>query len=176
MYHIPREVTAVYIRLCHTCQAIKGRKSTQKIIHKPIIPVDVGVRGQAELVDLQLSPDAGYKFILKYQDCFSKFVVLEHSGPRLQMRWRNAWCISSVSTVPSYPAQGNGPEFSNKTLIAILHRIWSSTCIVMADRVTQKTREVWSVLMPISRSYSTPASRMRTKSIVGNCATLRLIL
>ena len=29
-----------------------------------------------DLVDLQLSPDAGYKFILNYQDCFSKFVVL----------------------------------------------------------------------------------------------------
>ena len=76
MYLIPRDVTALYIRLCHTCQAIKGRKSTQKIIHKPIIPAGVGVRGQADLVDLQLSPDAGYKFILNYQDCFIKFVVL----------------------------------------------------------------------------------------------------
>ena len=49
MYHIPREVTALYIRLCHTCHAIMGRKSTQEIIHKPIIPPGVGVLGQAAL-------------------------------------------------------------------------------------------------------------------------------
>ena len=49
MYYIPREVTALYIRLCHNCQGIKGAKSTQKIIHKPIIPAGVGIRGQQTL-------------------------------------------------------------------------------------------------------------------------------
>ena len=101
MYYIHREVTALYIRLCHTCQAIKGRKSTQKIIHKPIIPTGVGVRGQADFFDLQLSPDAGYKFILNYQDCFSKFVVLRPLRSKTADEVaRNAWRISSVSTVP----------------------------------------------------------------------------
>ena len=54
----------------------KGKKSTHKIIHKPIIPETVGVRGKADLVDLQLFEDNGYKFILNYQDCFSKFIIL----------------------------------------------------------------------------------------------------
>ena len=163
-YHILREVTALYIRLCHTCQAIKERKSTQKIIHKPIIPAGVGVRGQADLVDLQLSPDAGYKFILNYQDCFSKFVVLRPL--RSKTADEVAQCLVHIFCEHSPPHilhTDNGSEFSNKTLLTILHRKWSSTRIVHGRPRSQKIREVWSMLMPISRIYSTPASRMRTK-------------
>ena len=131
MFYIHREVTALYVRLCHTYQAIKGRKSTQKIIHKPIIPADVGVRGQADLVDLQLSPDAGYKFILNYQDCFSKFVVLRPL--RSKTADEVAQCLVHIFCEHGPPHilhTDNGAEFSNKTLLAILHRLWSSTRIV----------------------------------------------
>ena len=131
MYLIPREVTALYIRLCHTCQAIKGRKSTQKIIHKPIIPAGVGVRGQADLIDLQLSPDNGYNFILNYQDCFSKFVVLKPL--RSKTADEVAQCLVHIFCEHGPPHilhTDNGAEFSNKPLLAILHRLWSSTRIV----------------------------------------------
>ena len=131
MFYIHREVTALYVRLCHTCQAIKGRKSTQKIIHKPIIPAGVGVRGQADLVDLQLSPDAGYKFILNYQDCFSKFVVLRPL--RSKTADEVAQCLVHIFCEHGPPHilhTDNGAEFSNKTLLAVLHRLWSSTRIV----------------------------------------------
>ena len=65
----------LFLDLCSICQETKGKKSTHKIIHKPIILETVGVRGQADLVDLQLFEDNGYKFILNYQDCFSKFII-----------------------------------------------------------------------------------------------------
>ena len=131
MYLIPRDVISLFISLCHTCQAIKGRKSTQKIIHKPIIPAGVGVRGQADLVDLQLSPDNGYKFILNYQDCFSKFVVLRPL--RSKTADEVAQCLVHIFCEHGPPHilhTDNGAEFSNKTLLAILHRLWSSTRIV----------------------------------------------
>ena len=131
MYLIPRDVLSLFIRLCHTCQAIKGRKSTQKIIHKPIIPAGVGVRGQADLVDLQLSPDNGYKFILNYQDCISKFVVLRPL--RSKTSDEVAQCLVHIFCEHGPPHilhTDNGAEFSNKTLLAILHRLWSSTRIV----------------------------------------------
>ena len=129
MYHIPREVTVLFIRLCPICN--KGRKSTQKIIHKPIIPAGVGVRGQADLVDLQLSPDNGYKFILNYQDCFSKFVVLRPLKSKTADEV--AQCLVHIFCEHGPPHilhTDNGTEFSNKTLIAILHKLWSSTRIV----------------------------------------------
>ena len=74
--HVPRPVIQLFLDLCQTCQETRGRKSTHMIIHKPIIPDTVGQRGQADLVDLQMVPDGGYKYILNYQDCFSKFVIL----------------------------------------------------------------------------------------------------
>ena len=70
----PRPVIQLFLDLCQICQATRGRKRTQKIVHKPIIPDAVGQRGQADLVDLQMIPDNGYKFILNY--CLSKYVIL----------------------------------------------------------------------------------------------------
>ena len=66
--HVPRPVIQRFVDLCQTRQETRGRKSTHKIIHKPIIPDTVGQRGQADLVDLQMVPDGGYKYILNYQD------------------------------------------------------------------------------------------------------------
>ena len=46
--HVPRPVIQLFLDLCQICQATRERKSTQKIVHKPIIPDAVGQRGQAE--------------------------------------------------------------------------------------------------------------------------------
>ena len=175
MYHIPREVTVLLLRLCPTCQAGKGRKSTLKMIHKPILPAGVGVRGQADLVDLQLCPDNGYKFILNYQDCFSKFVVLRPLKSKTADEV--AQCLVHIFCEHGPPHilhTDNGTEFSNRTLIAILHRLWSSTRIVHGrprhpEDQGSVERGAWSVLMATSRSYSTPGSRMRTKNRTSGC-------
>ena len=66
----------------------KRKKSTVKIIHKPNIPETVEVRRQADLVDLQLFEDKGYKFILNYQDCFSKFIILRPLKTKTAVCWR----------------------------------------------------------------------------------------
>ena len=60
--HVLRPVIQLFLDLCQICQATRGRKSTRKIVHKPIIPDTVGQRGQAELVDLQMVPDNGTEF------------------------------------------------------------------------------------------------------------------
>ena len=166
MYLIPRDVISLFTRFCHTCQTIKGRKSTKKIIHKPIIPAGVGVRGQADLVDLQLSPDNGYKLILNYQDCFSRFVV-----PR-PLRSKTADDVAQF-VVHIFCEHGpthilytdNGAEFSNNTLIAILNWLWSSTRIVHAKPRHPKDQGSVECANAVSRIHSTPASRMRTKGL-----------
>ena len=42
--HVPRPVIQLFLDLCQICQETKGKKSTHKIIHKPIIQETVGVR------------------------------------------------------------------------------------------------------------------------------------
>ena len=90
--HVPRPVIQLFLDLCQICQATRRRKSTQKIVPKPIIPDAVGHRGQADLVDLQMVPDNGYKFILNY--CLSKYVILR------PLRDMNKECGQWVSELP----------------------------------------------------------------------------
>ena len=101
-----------------TCQETRGMKSTHKIIHKPIIPDTIGQRGQADLVDLQMIPDDGYKYILNYQDCFSKFVILRSLKTKTAAEVADYLMNIFFEHDPSSLLQtDNGAEFSNKTLM-----------------------------------------------------------
>ena len=129
--HVPRPVIQRFVDLCQTCQETRGRKSTHKIIHKPIIPDTVGQRGQADLVDLQMVPDGGYKYILNYQDCFSKFVILR--ALKTKTAAEVADCLVNIffeHGPPSLLQTDNGAEFSNKLLMARIKQLWTGTVIV----------------------------------------------
>ena len=126
-----RPVIQLFLDLCQTCQETRGRKSTHKIIHKPIIPDTVGQRGQADLVDLQMVPDGGYKYILNYQDCFSKFVILR--ALKTKTAAEVADCLVNIffeHGPPSLLQTDNGAEFSNKLLMARIKQLWTDTVIV----------------------------------------------
>ena len=75
--HVPQPSLSTSVIL-----ARQSKGESPQIIYKTIIPADVGVRGQADLIDLQFSPDNGYKIIIKLKDYISKFVFLSRSGPR----------------------------------------------------------------------------------------------
>ena len=129
--HVPRPVMQRFVDLCQTCQETRGRKSTHKIIHKPIIPDTVGQRGQADLVNLQMVPDDGYKYILNYQDCFSKFVILR--ALKTKTAAEVADCLVNIffeHGPPSLLQTDNGAEFSNKLLMARIKQLWTGTVIV----------------------------------------------
>ena len=90
--HLPRPVIQLFLDLCQTCQETRGRKSTHKIIHKPINPDTVGQQGQADLVDLQMIPDGGYKYISSTTKIGSASLSsCESSRPRQLLRWQTAW-------------------------------------------------------------------------------------
>ena len=74
--HITRSILELFLRLCPISQEKKGKVTAKRIVHKPIIPPTVGQRAQSDLIDLRTLEDNGYKYILNYQDCFSKFIVL----------------------------------------------------------------------------------------------------
>ena len=106
-------------------------ESSQKIVHKPIIPDAVGQRGQADLVDLQMVPDNGYKFILNYQYRLSKYVILRPLKTKTVAEVAD--CLVSIffeHGPPSILHTDNGTEFSNKTLMARINELWKGTKIV----------------------------------------------
>ena len=65
--NVPRPVMQLFLDLCQICQATRGWKSTQNVVHKPIIPVAVRQCAQADLVDSHLFEDYGGTFTLNYQ-------------------------------------------------------------------------------------------------------------
>ena len=72
-----------------------------------------------------------YQFILNCQVCFSKFVVLRLL--RSKTADEVVQCLVHIFCEHGHPHilhTDNGAEFSNKTLLAILHMLWSSTSIV----------------------------------------------
>ena len=146
--HVPRPVIQLFLDLCQICQATRGKKSTQKIVYKPIIPDAVGQRGQADLVDLQMVPDNGYKFILNYLDCLKTAAEVSD-------------CLVSIffeHGPPSILHTDNSMEFSNKTLMARINELWKSTKIVHGRPRHPQEQGSVERLMETSRTCSTPDS------------------
>ena len=82
--------------------------------------------GAGDLVDLQL-----YEFILNYKDCFSRFIILQPLKTNTMTEVAN--CLIGISLEhepPSLLQTDNEAEFSNKTLMARIKELWTSTRIV----------------------------------------------
>ena len=149
--HVPRPVIQLFLDLCSICQETKGKKSSHNIILKPIISETVGVRGHADLVDLQLFKDNGYKFILNYQDCKTKTAV------------EVADCLMGIffeHGPPSLLQTNDGAEFSNKTLWPRLRSSGQARASCTAGHAIRRTRAVWSELIRKTNLCSTAGSRM----------------
>ena len=68
----------VFRNLCVECNAIKKRKKTTGLTCKPILSMTFNSRAEVDLSDMQTCPDSEYKWLLVYQDYFTKFVQLRH--------------------------------------------------------------------------------------------------
>ena len=88
--------------LCIECQKIKKRKNTKGQTSKPILSKQFNQRGQIDLIDMQSLPDGEYRWILVYQDHFTKFVVLR------PIKQKSAVCVVealfNIFTLFSVPA------------------------------------------------------------------------
>lgn len=61
---------------CEECALNKKRQKTTGVVAKPILSNNVFSRAQMDLIDFQSLPDVEYKWLLVYQDHFSKFIQL----------------------------------------------------------------------------------------------------
>ena len=74
--NITRDVVELFKSLCVECLKKRKRGAVKGVVVKPILTKDYGSRGQVDLVDMQSMPDGNFKWIMVYQDHFTKFCVL----------------------------------------------------------------------------------------------------
>ena len=70
--NISRETIRIFGSNCEQCILKQKRSEMSKLVLKPILSADFNSRGQVDLVDFQSVPDNEYKWIMHYQDNFTK--------------------------------------------------------------------------------------------------------
>ena len=130
--HITTLDLELFLRLCRICQEKKEKVTTKTIAHKPTIPPTVDQRTQSDLIDSRMQENNGYKYILNYQDCFSKFIVLralktksavgvcehlisifcEHGAPTIFQTDSRSEFINNMHCSLSGRTHGSYPDFS----------------------------------------------------------------
>ena len=74
--NINREAIRIFGSNCDQCILKRKRSEISKLVAKPILSADFNSRGQVDLVDFQSVHHNEYKWIMHYQDHFTKFSVL----------------------------------------------------------------------------------------------------
>ena len=79
LHGVTEKICQLFVSHCRICQLKKSRKSIKSFVVKPIASSSYLSRGQVDLIDFStVSPEdnAPYKWLLVYQDHFTKFVRL----------------------------------------------------------------------------------------------------
>ena len=75
-YNITEDAVKLYIKLCQECQMRRNKKTRKTVIVKPIRSYNFNQRCQVDLIDMRSEADGEFKWILNYQDHFTKFIHL----------------------------------------------------------------------------------------------------
>ncbi|XP_072384043.1 KRAB-A domain-containing protein 2-like [Diabrotica undecimpunctata] len=128
-YAIPRPAVEIFVRLCTTCDE-KKHLTKKGVVVKPIVSTSWNSRGQVDLIDFQSSPDGEYKWLLNYQDHFTKFIHL---------RPLKSKCATEVAQellklflefgAPCILQSDNGREFVNSIIRELVSK-WPSCKII----------------------------------------------
>ncbi|CAF1096962.1 unnamed protein product [Didymodactylos carnosus] len=121
----------LFISGCHECKIKCSKpKNSSKLVVQPVISHDFNARGQVDLIDMQSCPDGPFKFILNYQDHFTKFCV---SRPmKTKTAAEVAYHLLDIFTMFGAPVilqSHNGREFVAK-VIEELTGMWQGLKIV----------------------------------------------
>jgi hypothetical protein len=120
----------VFLTGCVQCCHNKQRLQTTGIVCKPILSQNFNSRGQVDLIDMQSLPDGEYKWLLVYQDHFTKFIQLRPLKAKSSIEVANAlFDIFSIFGVPMILQSDNGREFKNQ-VISALATMWPGMKLV----------------------------------------------
>ena len=108
----------------------KKRNKTTGLTVKPILSQTFNSRVQIDLIDLQTLPDGEFKWILVYQDHFSKFIQLRPLRAKSAVEVCNSlFDIFSILGVPIILQSDNGKEFRNQIILA-LKSMWPGLSLI----------------------------------------------
>ncbi|CAF3998763.1 unnamed protein product, partial [Rotaria sp. Silwood1] len=123
--NVTEKQVKLFISECNECKIKRAKpKNSSKLVVRPIISNDFNSRGQVDLIDMQSSPDGKFKFILNYQDHFTKFCILRplKSKTAADVPY-NLLDIFTTFRAPAILQSDNGREFVAK-VIEELALIW----------------------------------------------------
>ena len=128
------KICQLFVSHCKICQLKKSRKSVKSLVVKPISSSSYLSRGQIDLIDFSTvfpEDNAPYKWLLVYQDHFTKFVrlraLLNKSAEEVANTLMNFFCDLGA---PLILQSDNGREFKNSLLFNILNVNCPSTEII----------------------------------------------
>ncbi|CAM4890692.1 unnamed protein product [Rotaria socialis] len=129
--NITEKQVKLFISECNECKIKRAKpKDSSKLVVSPIISNDFHSRGQVDLIDMQSSPDGKFKFVLNYQDHFTKFCILRplKSKTAADVAY-NLLDIFTTFRAPAILQSDNGREFVAK-VIEELALIWKDLKII----------------------------------------------
>ena len=131
---ITEKICHMFISHCELCQLKKYKKPLKSLVIKPISSSVYLSRGQVDLIDLSTTfPENNlpYKWLLVYQDHFTKFVRLcplkTKSAEELACTLMD---ILLDMGAPFILQSDNGREFKNDLLFRLLNERWTTTKII----------------------------------------------
>lgn len=114
--NITAEVILIFLELCESC-TLKNYAQGKGLVSKPIISKGFNDHVQVDLVDMQAQECEDFKFILVYQDHFTKLVQIR---PLKRKTGKNVtriiFEIFSILGPPKVLQSDNGREFRNRFL------------------------------------------------------------
>ena len=127
--NVTTECIMIYLNLCTSCLK-KSKVAKKGLVVKPMLFKEMNSRAQVDMIDMQSQPDGDYKWILVYQDHFTKFVQIRPTKSKrateVAYNLLDTFCTFGA---PSVLQSDNGREFSN-SVIEELKDMWDGLKIV----------------------------------------------
>ena len=127
--NVTQKMIAAFVSNCETCQKKKTRPNKGLVV-RPLQTKNILERGQVDLIVMESAPDRGFKYILNYQDHFSKFLFLRPMKTKTAAETAyNLIDIFCMITPPTVLQSDNGREFTAHVINEMVE-IWPGLTIV----------------------------------------------
>jgi hypothetical protein len=128
--NITIEVVNIWLQTCLECIQRTRKNTISSLVVKPIRSSDYLSRGQVDLVNCEAYADGDFKYILNYQDHFTKFIQLRamKSKTAAEVAW-HLLAIFLTFGAPAILQSDNGKEF-RASVVEELTSMWPDLKIV----------------------------------------------
>ncbi|CAF1351510.1 unnamed protein product [Didymodactylos carnosus] len=122
-FNITEECVEHYMKICEECQR-KKPICLPKVVTNPIRSHHILSRSQVDLIDYQSRPDGSFRFVMNYQDHFSKFIILRpltsKRAAEVAIHLVEMFCMYGA---PCILQSDNGHEFVNE-IVEEVKELW----------------------------------------------------